>query len=145
MPNKTSSNVTQSEEEALDKVNNGDIQFSPFKPDDERPHSVAVITSDSEGIIERFNSTYFVPETKRDENAQAEISKEDNDNQNAEQMEDEEEDEFLKLRSHLIALRHSRSFDSGLSISKLYQQALLANNKELRKGKLNDNFIVIDY
>ena len=52
-----------------------------------------------------------------------------------EELEDEEDDEFLKLRSHLIALRHSRSFDSGLSISKLYQQALLANNKELRKGK----------
>ena len=31
---------------------------------------------------------------------QAEVSKEDNDNQNAEQMEDEEEDEFLKLRSN---------------------------------------------
>ena len=132
---KNVNNVTQSEEEALDKVTNTDMKLSPMKPDDERPHSVAVVTADSEGIVERFNSTYLLPETKRDVDAQQDKAKEPHDAEEAETMEDEEDDEFLKLRSHLIALRHSRSFDSGLSISKLYQQALLANNKELRKGK----------
>ena len=77
--NKSVSNVTQSEEEALDKVTNADLKLSPMKPEDERPHSVAVVTGDSEGIVERFNSTYLLPETKKDEDAYQDKSKENND------------------------------------------------------------------
>ena len=135
LPNKHVSNVTQSEEEALDRVTNADLKLPSLKHEDERPHSVAVITSDSEGIVERFNSTYLLPDTRKDEELDQDEIKGSGDKENTEPLEEDEEDEFLKLRSHLIALRHSRSFDSGLSISKLYQQALLANNKELRKGK----------
>ena len=137
LQNKHASNVTQSEEEALDRVTNSDLKLPSMKPEDERPHSVAVITSDSEGIVERFNSTYLLPETRRDEELVQVETKGSGDKENTEPPVEDEDDEFLKLRSHLIALRHSRSFDSGLSISKLYQQALLANNKELRKGKYN--------
>ena len=51
-------NVSQSEEEALDKVTVSDILVSSFKPDDERPHSVAVVTSESSCITARLDSTY---------------------------------------------------------------------------------------
>ena len=113
-----------------------DILVSCFKPDDERPHSVAVVTSESSCITARLDSTYSLADYdnmgKTCQNIESEINIS---NQNEADEEEEEEDEFVRMRSHLIALRHSRSFDSGLSISKLYQQALLANNKNLRKGK----------
>ena len=134
-------NVSQSEEEALDKVTVSDILVSCIKPDDERPHSVAVVTSESSCITARLDSTYSLADYdnmgKICQNNESEINIS---NQNEADEEEEEEDEFVKMRSHLIALRHSRSFDSGLSISKLYQQALLANNKNLRKGKKINSF-----
>ena len=45
-------------EEALDKVTVSDILVSCIKPDDERPHSVAVVTSESSCITARLDSTY---------------------------------------------------------------------------------------
>ena len=112
-----------------------------MKPDDERPHSVAVVTSESSAITTRLDSAYSLADYNNGgvicQNNESEINISEN---NEAEEEEEEEDEFVKMRSHLMALRHSRSFDSGLSISKLYQQALLANNKNLRKGKKDRSY-----
>ena len=90
--------VTQSEEEELDKVINSTLEFSTIKPDDERPHSVAIVSSESGTIAARFNSTYVLQENNKSEDVCQNKEMENEENENGKCLEDEEEDEFLKLR-----------------------------------------------